>query len=51
MESEQKRNHKEIRSLTNKGSSMRKENTALGEDNFSLKQENTILIKMRKDGK
>lgn len=43
LESEQKRNHKEIRSLAGEASSLREENAALREEVSSLKQENAAL--------
>lgn len=43
LESEQKRNHKEIKSLSGKVKSLRKENRTLHEEVSRLKQENAAL--------
>ena len=43
LESEQKQNHKEIKSLTREATSLRRENAALRDEVSYLKQENTAL--------
>ncbi len=43
LESEQKRNHKEIKSLSSEVKSLRKENESLHEEVSSLKQKNVVL--------